>query len=210
MDRIIATLFIALSAAGCASAPDESFEDDLAADVDDPTGKEDGVVRPVGTFLVQQDQGISEGITEFTLYSDKTFHMKTHVRARCSLGTPTCPSFERDTVGTYRYTKSGRNRYLRLTSETFNQYDRFRYTFNANEGALAITAIHEGTAGARIDLVRDDAGGYCSDTAHCGLLELDMTLCSPDGETTLAVNEAWTCIENACVPACLNTPPVAN
>lgn len=210
MNRIVATLLVALSAAGCASAPDASFDDDLAVDVDDPAGKEDGVARPIGTFLVEQVEGISEGITEFTLYSDKTFHMKTHVRARCSLGTPTCPSFDRDTVGTYRYTKSGRNRYVRLTSESFNQYDRFRYTFNAATGALALTPIFQGTAGERLELLRDDAGGYCGDTAQCGMLDLDMTLCSPDGETALQLADAWSCILNSCVPACLNTPNDAN
>ena len=42
--------------------------DDAAADVDDPAGKEDGVVRPVGTFMLSEP---GMGIQELTLFSDK-------------------------------------------------------------------------------------------------------------------------------------------
>lgn len=210
MNRIVALCLIALSAAACATAPDASFEDDLALDVDDPAGKEDGVIRPIGTFNVAQAESVREGLLELTLYSDKTFHLSSRAQARCGFGPSPCPHFDSSIVGTYRYTKSGRNRYIRLASEQFLQYDRFRYTYQASDGALRVTPIHEGNAGDAYQLTRDDAGGTCGETAQCGLLDLDMTLCSVNGEPAEQLESAWTCIDNSCVPACLLDVPGAN
>ena len=199
MSRIAALVLIALSATGCASAPDASFEDDLAVDVDDPAGKEDGVIRPIGTFAVEQIDEVHEGLLEFTLFSDKTFHLSSRVRARCSLGTSHCPSFDSSIDGTYRYTKSGRNRYIRLSAQSFLQYDRFRYTYHASGGELSVTPIYEGRAGNTYDLVRDEAGGYCGQNADCYLQELEPVLCgyvpSPD-----QLASAWECVEAQCIP----------
>lgn len=48
-------------------------------------------------------------------------------------------------------TTSGRNRYFRLTTEQFIQYDRFRYTYRASEGVLNVTPIRDGEPAEEIE-----------------------------------------------------------
>lgn len=210
MNRLATFVLIALSATGCATAPDASFEDDLAVDVDDPAGKEDGVTRPIGTFRVQDDANAPEdGIRELTLYTNNSFHITTVYRPRCNTRFDACEGIEDSNRGHYRLTKAGSSRYIRLESDTLYDLDRLRYSYSARSGTLSVTPVHEGVAGRQTQLTRDSAGGYCGDTLDCEILELDLAICSEDGEPAVSIEEAWTCVDSECIPKCLVDAPNA-
>ncbi|MBK8173585.1 MAG: hypothetical protein IPK60_25055 [Sandaracinaceae bacterium] len=188
MLRISLMFMLALGTVGCAADVGESV-DDASEDTDDPAGKEDGVVRPVGTFEVDNVAG-TQGLYLVTLMSDKTFHYEKRDRVVC-VRAP-CPARIAARDGTYTYTKSGRSRYIRFLDEDRELIARYRYTFSATSGVLRMTKIDDGAAGATVSLTRDEAGGWCETSAQCTTQELPLFRC---------LGAHWECSEdNACVP----------
>lgn len=173
MNRVIVALTLALLGAGCTANVGDDATDDLSVDTDDPAGKEDGVVRPVGTFNVSQPS--NHGIQQITLFSDKTYHIAVTNQVRC-VRAP-CPALHQEETGTYRYTKSGRSRYIRFLETDHDTAVRYRYTYNPTTEHLSVTLVDDGFTGDRVDLDRDGHNGYCVEDAQCDLQDLPRLRC---------------------------------
>lgn len=193
MNRTLIALSLALACAGCTANVDAEAADDSAVDVDDPAGKEDGVARPVGTFL-RTEEGM--GIQEITLFSDRTYHSHFVNRYRCQPNARCLAAIPIDlqTTGTYRYTKSGRSRYIRLVSDaTGGPITRFRYTYNASTEHLTLREVVDGVAYDATDFDRDAHGGWCEVDDHCEMQELPGIRC---------LGAHWECSDSfQCVPS---------
>lgn len=193
MNRILIAFSLALACVGCTASIDPDAADDAAADVDDPAGKEDGVVRPVGTFQLSER---GNGLQEITLFSDRTYHLHFKHYTRCAPNTRCLGSIpvNSEATGTYRFTKSGRNRYIRLVSDaTGGPITRYRYTYNTNTEHLVLREVVDGVAGEAIDLDHDAYGGWCENDDHCALQELPGIRC---------IGAHWECSDaSTCVPA---------
>lgn len=193
MNRTLIALSLALACAGCTAGIDPEAADDAAADVDDPAGKEDGVVRPVGTFMLSEP---GMGIQELTLFSDKTYHLHFLNRLRCQPNARCLAAIPIDTqsTGTYRFTKSGRNRYIRMVSDAVGgPISRYRYTYNARTEHLTLREVVDGNAYDAVEYDRDAHGGWCNTDDHCALQDLPGIRCA---------GGHWECSESfECVPA---------
>ena len=194
MTRTLLALALATASIGCTASVADEAVDDLGSDVDDPAGKEDGVVRPLGTFDIVED---GFGIQQVTLFTDKSYHMVERLQVRCAKAP--CNPITRETDGTYRYTKSGRSRYIRFTEADTTSTERYRYTYSATNDSLRLTHIDsDGNAAPRIDLELN-RGGYCSTDARCTMQDLPAVRC-------FGATHDWRCtVDNVCVPsaACL-------
>ena len=118
---ILATLVLAFFAIACGG---DEYADDQVLDHNDPAGLEDGITRPTGTW---EGEGLQAGqFTSLALLSDKSFHAE--VRVIC-VKAP-CNPVAQD--GTYRYTKSGATRYIKLYDSDGEVLSRYAYTLEDN------------------------------------------------------------------------------
>lgn len=188
MTRTLLALALAAASMGCTASVADEAVDDLGADVEDPAGKEDGVVRPIGTFEIVED---GYGIQQVTLFTDKTYHIVERLRVRCAAAP--CNPITRESEGTYRYTKSGRSRYIRFTNSQTRAVERYRYTFSANTEHLTLRHVVDGAAYEAIEFDQDAHGGWCNTDDHCAMQELPGIRC---------LGGHWECSDSfECVPA---------
>lgn len=164
-----------LSAAGC-GAPEEEIVDDFSMEVEDGDAKADGISAPSGTYRNADSQG---DVALLVLKTDRTFHFE----GQCPAGT-NCfyvPVYD----GTYKFTRSGSYRYVRLTHGTAET--RLAYRFGEG-GALELRQV-----GTRQWMTfTQPRVGWCAVPNDCRVQYLAVPRCL--GEAT--------CTANACGFTC--------
>lgn len=198
MNRISILLALSLAASACTANVGDQSTDDNRVDVDDPAGKEDGVVRPVGTFDVEGDPSYS--LVQVTLFTDKTFHaierrnLRCPVGANCNVGGVRVVDSEIE--GSYRYTRSGSSRYIRLSSDGWRgglTSHRYRYTYDARDQELTLKFIFADGGSEPTQVFSRAANAYCTSHEQCQLQELGALECRFPTE--------WDCsAEHVCRP----------
>lgn len=122
-------LLIALAVPACAT-PDATADE--AAEVDDLGGKEDGVARPEGSYHFD-GQAHPGTIVELTLDPGT----KTYELSWSTFGDGRQLHTEQAT-GTYKFTKSGRNRYIRFIDEAGDLLNRYQYRLSGTTLSLRV------------------------------------------------------------------------
>jgi hypothetical protein len=144
----------------------------------DNAGKEDGVIRPVGTF--GNDAAVAGQPTLLVLKSDKTYHMATLVycfRAPCDpIGDD----------GTYKYSLSRGTRYIRLYDAAGDLRARYAYTFADDVLSLRLSGTEDW-----FDMTHSSEP-WCSAPGDCELQDLITPMCVGEFE----------CADNACAFRC--------
>ena len=177
-----AALLLAGAACNVASS---SADNDGLPDQEDNAGKEDGVIRPVGTFV--NDAATAGQPALLVLKSDKTYHMGTRVycvRAPCD---PIADD------GRYKYSISRGTRYIRLYDASGDLLARYAYTFVDGVLSLRLSGTEEW-----FDMTYA-ADAWCAAPADCELQDLITPLCI--GEFQCNANAcSWHC--GVAVPSC--------
>ena len=175
---IVLSLFTMIAFIGCGGTDINS--DDNGMDVEDPAGLEDGVVRPVGTFRL--DGAMAGELTILALKTDKTYHAETMIYC---VKAPCYPLVDE---GTYRYTKSGNTRYIRLYGPAGEKLHRFAYRFQSDVLYLRDTD----TENDWFEMYRS-YDGWCGEPSDCEIQNLSQPRCP--GE--------WTCgYDGVCAYEC--------
>jgi hypothetical protein len=184
--RRLSPLAAAILLATACNAESEPSYDDTTVDEDDPAGKEDGVVRPVGTF--RNDVAAAGEPALLVLKTDKTFHLETMIY---------CVRFPCNPLaadGRYKYTISHGIRYIRLYDADNRPVDRFAYRFDGTN--LSLRHVYTETW---FDMA-PAAPAWCAEVDDC----LEQDLISP-----MCLGE-WTCGSSACAFRCGMPEPMGN
>ncbi len=154
--------------------------DDHLLDQDDPVGMEDGVVRPIGSF---SRSGESAGdLIRLTIMTDHTYHAETLVYC------VKAPCYPVRDDGTYRFTKGGSTRYIRLYGPAGEKLHRYAYRFQGDSLYLRDT-----DQDGEWFLMTRESAGWCREAAQCRVQNLSQPRCP--GE--------WTCTaDNTCAYQC--------
>lgn len=116
---ILLLLALALVAPACTAAVGSDTMEE--AESDDLGGKEDGVARPEGSYLFA-GQSVPGTIRTLELNAEtKEFHMVWSTFANMR------SLHDAEESGTYRFTKSGRNRFIRFYTEQGDLLNRYQY-----------------------------------------------------------------------------------
>lgn len=162
--------------------PAPGAENEVEVSID---GKEDGVVRPLGTYRGEA-AGAGDLVT-VVLKSDKTFHRETLVTC---ITTPCNPIGE---DGTYKFTKGGENRYIRFLDTDGQLIDRYAYELEDDTLSLRKDDSED-----VLTLVRS-AESWCGAPDDCKIQGAAQPRCI--GE--------WQCVEATCGYQC-GDPGVGN
>jgi hypothetical protein len=171
----------------CACVHDDAA--DLAEVGDD--GKQDGAHKPLGTYadpFLALD-GFPAGtrfplISMLVLRSDRTF-LRTQVLG-CD-GTSECTRTEEE--GTFRFTASGDDRFIRFLGQDGTLLDRWQYKLATESGALQVRPA--GSASPWQPLPSSGVA-FCTAPIECTMQGLKQPGCAG----------AWSCERNACEYAC--------
>lgn len=125
--HVLFALMLALAVPACASP---SGDDEGSAEIDDFGGKEDGVARPEGSYHFD-GRAYPGAIIELTLDPGT----KTFASTWATFGNGRALHAEQAT-GTYRFTKSGRNRFIRFTDEAGDLLNRYQYRLSGTTLSL--------------------------------------------------------------------------
>jgi hypothetical protein len=178
-------LGLALLVAACSGQP----QDDLSQEQEDPAGKADGVVRPVGAFTRTLGTAWREdcGFTSLILNTDRTYHAST---LACECPDPvTCTTRQN---ARYRFTTvaSSGNRYIHLYDETGASWYHLQYRLQGTALSLRESGTEFWFTMTRAGTCASE-GGTCLAAAGC----TDGTVGDPAIYTT-ECGDGWTC----CLP----------
>lgn len=127
--HFIFALLLALAAPACtASIANDTMEE---GEVDDDGTKEDGVTRPAGHYTFQGRAAVGT-ITDLVLNEDKTF-----TYSWSTFGNGRSLHSE-EVTGTYRFTKSGNNRFIRFINDDGDLVNRYQYRLSGTTLRLKV------------------------------------------------------------------------
>ncbi|MBI3072869.1 MAG: hypothetical protein HYY84_12200 [Deltaproteobacteria bacterium] len=173
-----ALMVSALGFAGCGASADD--DDEAIDSLDLNTEKDDGIVRPVGTFYSEALVVVDRLVLMTDMSFDRDF------RATCP---GPCLS-----SGKYKFTRGGRTNYIRFNKLSGARIDRYAYRMFGSS-FLELRAV--GTASWRRFKKADVA--WCDEARDCGL-QRSYSLMTCVGD--------WACRANKCSYDCGSTPPV--
>lgn len=178
---ITSVLFIGCGGLG---NQDPALEDDVE---DTSDGKADGIPKPLGTY--RDLRGLLNPLNYFdfnllVLKSDKTFIM----RSECP-PTAICAEDYGLTEGTFKFTKSGKSRFIRFYDSYNDLVGRYEYKWNsAGELLLANAALKPAQRWKNPGVfTKDGATPYCLATDDCLVQGLTLE------------DAAYSCQNNICV-----------
>ncbi len=141
---------------GCGGG--EALVDDGEIDDVEANGRQDGVGVPIGAYVESVPQVTH--IIQLDLGADRRFTSRTMVACMAA----TCQPLHDG--GSYRLTRSGDLRYLRLARQSSRTVDRFEYRLVRQSGGRSILSLRKVDDAGWYDLRPSDGAALCGGIAN--------------------------------------------